>query len=366
MKHSKDAKFTDKDGSVKYWVRVRFEGEGDAKQCYWFCCVCNKYLGHDGVKGPRWNNLVANNGALVTRSTGADALRTHTNHEASDHKRALEAMRGKAREKEPTENAAKHEDDRNYRASRRAKHHIPDEVLSVITFAYACMVLPMSSRSFQTISRVAGGVGARFPDMQHYQNKDFFKDLVLDFDLIRWENAIQAFKAATMISVHVDGADGFFLIRVGFLTADLQGTTMFWQARHLASKTAEACFQGLRNAFIELPHKSLNKWYHITETEWMQKLCAVVGDGATDLGLRANGKGVEEICYSLSPVHPLPWGCHGGPLGCLRAYNKLFDIMKRQISSKWVSNTEPAHKRGLLARSVTWRSAPNPPSLGRD
>jgi hypothetical protein len=38
MKLDKDSKFTDTDGVLKYWLKVRFEGEA----CYWFCSVCKE------------------------------------------------------------------------------------------------------------------------------------------------------------------------------------------------------------------------------------------------------------------------------------------------------------------------------------
>ena len=138
---------------------------------------------------------------------------------------------------------------------------------------------------FQGLSRIAASAGADFPDYQHYQNKGWFTELLFNFDLVAWEFPIQGFKGASMVSLHIDGADGFFLIRLGLLCgATWKATTVFWQARHTTSKTAEACWQALRRAFLELPHKHLSKWYIITECEWLGKIGGLVGDGATEIG----------------------------------------------------------------------------------
>eukprot|EP00973_Karenia_brevis_P029545 4076322-Karenia_brevis.AAC.1 len=74
-----------------------------------------------------------------------------------------------------------------------------------------------------------------------------------------------------MVTIHVDMAESYLMIRVGLLTSAGASKTIFWQARHLASKSAEAIWIGLRNAFLQKPHKHLCDWYVITEKEWLQK-----------------------------------------------------------------------------------------------
>ncbi len=65
----------------------------------------------------------------------------------------------------------------------------------------------------------------------------------------------------------------------------------------------------MRKAFTERPLKALNKWYVILEKEWLQKIGALVGDGASELGLRRSGKPVEEAKAGDNLFHKLQQRC---------------------------------------------------------
>ena len=107
-----------------------------------------------------------------------------------------------------------------------------------------------------------------------------------------------------VITCHVDGAESYLLVRIS-LMAGVARKSIFWQARHVASKTAEAAWRALVNAFTQLPNKNLHSWYAITEEEFLRKVGSFIADGASELGVRRKGQTAEAAQAGDNVFHKL-------------------------------------------------------------
>ena len=293
LKHFEEAKYEDIDGTSKYWMRF---SEGKLT-----CVLCTTFLGKNGVKKARGNAKLATEGLLVTDKLDKSDLRGHIGKKGedgekkSDHYRAYDAlMATKASVDGDGEGPADDDDNEgpDTRAKERNKIIVDKRLMNLVVLAYVVMALPLSASCYAAIAKVAAVIGADIPK-NLYIDHHFFSELLISLNLVLWESAIQAFKGSHCITIHIDGAGSHLLIRVGILGSGYTVLRLFWQARHLASKNAEAVWNALRNAFTQLPHKRLSSWYKISEEEWLRKVVALISDGASEMGVRRGGKCLE-------------------------------------------------------------------------
>jgi hypothetical protein len=290
----------------EYWMRVfwkRPEGDDDAfdapEEPHWYCSVCTQVLGKNGVKAARANApLSSGAGSRITNSTGLDDVKAHFSTPKGNHQRAVDKLKEYA--KKAVEEGADAEataescvPDKDARARMREAVVVPDGLLNLAVLCFAALVLPLSAQAFEKISRIVGIIGANLGVNIRHQSTYFFSELLLSLDLIIWESMICAFKGASQMALHLDGADDYLLLRVVLLSPSFVPVSMFWQARKMAGKCHEAVWQGVLNAFTCLQHRLLDAWYAITEAEFLGKVCVLVADGASELGVRRNGQVVE-------------------------------------------------------------------------
>ena len=306
LKHVPEAKHRG-----EYWMRLLWKKPDDAidedapEEPHLYCSLCTQFLGKNNVKAARGNAVMSTGaGMRVTKSTGVDDIKAHVGNPKGNHHRAVDALT-EQREKESQASAADGDAgaggetlaSKDQRSEARRPIVVPDGLMNLAVLCYAALMLPLSAQAFEKLARVVGLIGANLGVNQRYQTTYFFSELLLSLDVIIWESMICAFKAASQFTLHLDGADDYLLLRVVLISPSFMTTSMFWQARKMSGKCSEAVWQSVLKAFTVLQHSALDSWYTITEAEFLGKLCALVADGASELGVRYRGK----MCEAAKP-----------------------------------------------------------------
>ena len=168
--------------------------------------------------------------------------------------------------------------------------------------AYTGMKMPLSQANYETIAWLCKNTGSTVTP--RYQDHHFFKDYLHSMNTVMWEDQVRFFKSQQQIGLFIDIADSYLLIRISGLDSNYKLKSMFWQAREMATKSAQTIYKAILHAFTQKP-KGVSDEFTITEEEFFEKLSFLNADGASENGVRRAGKGVEFAVPGKNVLHYL-------------------------------------------------------------
>ena len=114
-----------------------------------------------------------------------------------------------------------------------------EELLHACLMAYAIYKMPLRTKRFSTITWLCKNTGAAMFEKQ-YAEHYFATQYLTAMTTVFWEQAIHVFKSNQQIGLYIDVADGHLLIRISGLDSNNKLKTIFWQARHMATKNSHS------------------------------------------------------------------------------------------------------------------------------